>query len=289
MELHSDSSEGMNAWESDQDDVWGDEDNVAYDRVIAEKEWSKLHENYGNAGYREGIEEGKEGTLQQGFNQGWSEGVQYGYELGRLRGLISPLVEYIQSSEQKKTDICSSRQISAQDLEQWIKEATALVKELVELDIAKVFDKAYFDDGLGPQLIKSTSTPTSDSTSGTRQKSDASSSGGCCGGKSSGSANKDGCCKSSKDMDQQESTTAQKETVTESGSGCCGGKSTGTCSSSKTTLPEHTKESTNESPKLLPSGLPALSTRPDQVMEEYRCRVKKLLKVFEMDTLVNNA
>lgn len=41
-------SENANAWESDQDDVWGDDDNVSYDRAIAEKEWSRLHETFGN-------------------------------------------------------------------------------------------------------------------------------------------------------------------------------------------------------------------------------------------------
>jgi len=41
-------SENANAWESEQDDVWGDDDNVSYDRAIAEKEWSRLHETFGN-------------------------------------------------------------------------------------------------------------------------------------------------------------------------------------------------------------------------------------------------
>lgn len=33
------------------DDVWGDDDNVSYDRSIAEREWSRLHENFGNVSF----------------------------------------------------------------------------------------------------------------------------------------------------------------------------------------------------------------------------------------------
>ncbi|KAG0329649.1 hypothetical protein BG000_012012 [Podila horticola] len=218
----------------------------------------------------EGIEEGKEETLQQGFNQGWSEGVQYGHELGRLRGLVSPLLEYVQSSAEKSNSICTSRQISPEDLKQWIELATAVVKELVELDIAKVFDKAYFDDGRGPKSAPSSEEATS-----------MSSEDGCCGGSKKGSQG-DACCKSK--------TTASPSVAAEdveneaSGSGCCGGKNAGSCSSSKAKDAHSHKDNT-----ILPSGLPALSSRPDQVLADYRSRVRTLLKAFQMDSLVELA
>ncbi|KAG0027815.1 hypothetical protein BGZ81_005269 [Podila clonocystis] len=265
-------SENVNAWESDHDDVWGDDDNVSYDRAIAEKEWSRLHETFGNTGYREGIEEGKEGTLQEGFNQGWSEGVQYGHELGRLRGLISPLLEYVQSSAEKSTSICGSKQISPEYLRQWIEQATAVVKELVELDIAKVFDKAYFDDGRGPKSTQSSE----ESTSANKSKS---SEDGCCGGSKKG-AQGDSCCKSK--TTPSPSVVAEEVENEVSGSGCCGGKSTGSCSSSKANDTHSHKGDT-----ILPSGLPALSSRPDQVLADYQSRVRTLLKVFQMDALVD--
>ncbi|KAG0081825.1 hypothetical protein BGZ93_010943 [Podila epicladia] len=270
-------SENVNAWESDHDDVWGDDDNVSYDRAIAEKEWSRLHETFGNTGYREGIEEGKEETLQQGFNQGWSEGVQYGHELGRLRGLISPLLEYVQSSAEKSSSICaSSKQISPEDLKQWIEQATAVIKELVELDIAKVFDKAYFDDGRGPKSAPSSE----DTTSGNKSKSK-SSEDGCCGGSKKASQG-DACCKS-----KNTSSPPLVEEVVESeasGSECRGGKNAESYSSSEANNTHMQMDNT-----ILPSGLLAISSRPDQILADYQSRVRTLLKVFQMDSLVDLA
>lgn len=41
----------VDVWEDeggDNDDVWGNDDEVSYDRAIAQKEWDRLHENFGN-------------------------------------------------------------------------------------------------------------------------------------------------------------------------------------------------------------------------------------------------
>lgn len=41
----------VDVWEDeggDNDDVWGNDDDVSYDRAIAQKEWDRLHENFGN-------------------------------------------------------------------------------------------------------------------------------------------------------------------------------------------------------------------------------------------------
>ncbi|CAG8471695.1 2510_t:CDS:2 [Ambispora gerdemannii] len=74
-------------------DVWAsdEEENVAntavtYDKKIAEREWERMNEIYGNVGYKDGIEEGKENTLQRGFDVGYAEGARFGVEFGRLRG-----------------------------------------------------------------------------------------------------------------------------------------------------------------------------------------------------------
>lgn len=40
------------------------------------------------AGYRDGILEGKDIALQGGFNRGYEEGCRAGREMGRLRGMI---------------------------------------------------------------------------------------------------------------------------------------------------------------------------------------------------------
>ncbi|KAF9153113.1 hypothetical protein BG015_004053 [Linnemannia schmuckeri] len=248
----------MDAWEDeggDNDDVWGNDDEVSYDRAIAQKEWDRLHENFGNTGYREGIEEGKEGTLQQGFNQGWSEGVQYGHELGRLRGLISPLLGYVRSSSSQLSQI--------KDKEGWITRATRVVKELVELDIAKVFDKAYFDDGRGP------------SSSPNKEEKDS----GCCGGSADRSSGPSCCQKKGENVDagsQPEPETLESSTPSK---GCCGGGKKGSCRSNKSNsckLEKKDDENTMES---------EWSSKPEQVINEYRSRVRALLLEANMEAL----
>ncbi|KAF9178979.1 hypothetical protein BGZ51_007335 [Haplosporangium sp. Z 767] len=255
----------VNAWEEDDgDDIWDESDNTSYDRAIAEKEWTRLHETFGNTGYREGIEEGKEETLQQGFNQGWSEGVQYGHELGRLRGLISPLLEYLRSS----TSPAIASLSNPQDREAWIKRATDLVKELVELDIAKVFDKAYFDDGRGPssKSKKTESTSTGEADGGGT---------GCCGGSS---PSKDSCCK--KDSSSSPANEGNASGLSRSSQGCCSSKKGNSCQSKEGADSEECgsleKKTRDEK----------WSSRPDQVINTYRTRVHDLLKEANMESLM---
>ncbi|KAF9577472.1 hypothetical protein BGW38_007292 [Lunasporangiospora selenospora] len=205
----------------DDDDTCGDADTVSYDRAIAEREWARLHENFGNSGYREGIEEGKEGTLQKGFNQGWSEGVQQGYQLGELRGLISPLLGLVETTPA----IFLSNTRTESDLQHWIERAKELVKELTELDISHIFDKAYFDDR--PQQPPSDQSESSSTSISTKDKNS-----GCCGGNSCGSQElgketsdnqqADSCCKSKSSDNkagggsrQEKATTIDPERVIE--------------------------------------------------------------------------
>ncbi|KAK3843703.1 MAG: hypothetical protein J3R72DRAFT_440599 [Linnemannia gamsii] len=261
-------------WAEDNDDVWGNDDEISYDRTIAQKEWDRLHENFGNTGYREGIEEGKEGTLQQGFNQGWSEGVQYGHELGRLRGLISPLLEYIRSSSSPPPSTTNGPLSHIKDKEGWVARATELVKELVELDIAKVFDKAYFDDGLGPSSSSSNKTGQQH----TKEKD------GCCGG--GGGSSESSCCQ--KKGDGVDTTTGSgtgpgnerlEETSTPS-KGCCSsnGAGEGSCQSGK----KSSCKSKEEEKVAMQSEW---SSKPEQVVNEYRSRVRALLLEANMETL----
>ncbi|KAF9538643.1 hypothetical protein EC957_006380 [Mortierella hygrophila] len=257
----------VDVWEDEggaNDDVWGNDDDVSYDRAIAQKEWDRLHENFGNTGYREGIEEGKEGTLQQGFNQGWSEGVQYGHELGRLRGLISPFLEYIRSSP-------TAPWSQIEDKEEWITRAAHVVKELVELDIAKVFDKAYFDDGRGPS-----SSPASNNKE--KKKDD----GGCCGGSAEGSG-VSSCCQN-KDVDADVDAGSEAEPTAAGSStpstGCCGGKGgEGSCQSNKSNSCKAEKKDDGETVES------EWSSKPEQVVNEYRSRVRALLLEANMEAL----
>ncbi|CAG8742717.1 16078_t:CDS:2, partial [Funneliformis caledonium] len=74
---------------SESDDVWASDEEISeYDRIMSLKEWERMNENFGNVGYKEGILEGKDVTIQDGFNDGYVEGVNLGMEFGRLRGLL---------------------------------------------------------------------------------------------------------------------------------------------------------------------------------------------------------
>ncbi|KAF9569986.1 hypothetical protein EC968_002388 [Mortierella alpina] len=281
------SHSSVNAWEDDGGDIWDDDDSISYDRAIAEKEWSRLHETFGNTGYREGIEEGKEGTLQQGFNQGWSEGVNYGHELGRLRGLISPLLEYVRSSTKTETTPPSTSnhplsKLSLQEKGAWIERASELIKELTEIDIAKVFDKAYFDDGRGPSDKAKAKAKAA--------AADGSSKSECCGGaSSSSSSNGDTCCKKGDSIATTTTTTttttdgeasACQSAQAQPSQSCSSSKGKGACASKQSGIDETKDGSRGEKDE-------EWSSRPEQVINDYRNKVRELLKEAGLESLID--
>lgn len=174
-------------------------------------------------------------------------------------GLPSPLIEYLRSTT-PSTSLSSSSSSSPfkdlQDKEAWIKRASELTKELVELDIAKVFDKAFFDDGYESTPSKSTSTNTGS---------------GCCGG-----SNKESCCQ--KEAAQGESSTSPSSS---SAKECCSSKQAGgggACLSvgcDSTAKKDHPKE----------EG----SSRPEQLTANYRSRVSDLLSEVGLASLLEVA
>ncbi|KAI8047474.1 hypothetical protein BDF21DRAFT_352237 [Thamnidium elegans] len=85
---------------SDNEDIWAnssDEEQVAYERNLAEKEWERLQEDHGNTGYKEGIVEGKEVNMQRGFDKGYTEGLVIGKLIGKLREVDKIEVQNIYS------------------------------------------------------------------------------------------------------------------------------------------------------------------------------------------------
>ncbi|KAI8815048.1 hypothetical protein BJ742DRAFT_765446 [Cladochytrium replicatum] len=75
------------------DDIWDDEvGDSEYDRNIAERNWKRLHDIHGVAGYKDGVTAGKESMLQQGFDEGYEVGLRAAKELGRLQGQLRLLL-----------------------------------------------------------------------------------------------------------------------------------------------------------------------------------------------------
>lgn len=67
---------------------WDDEGGEQGELV---REWELRREQHYNGGYREGLDQGKEKTIQQGFDSGFRQGCIAGYEWGLLQGAASTL------------------------------------------------------------------------------------------------------------------------------------------------------------------------------------------------------
>lgn len=54
-------------------------------------EWQSRRKQFYNIGYRDGLQEGKEATVQEGFNHGFKQSLRVGYNWGLVRGVSSAL------------------------------------------------------------------------------------------------------------------------------------------------------------------------------------------------------
>ncbi|CAG8525625.1 12537_t:CDS:2 [Ambispora leptoticha] len=124
-------------------DVWAsdEEENITtYDKKIAEREWGRMNEIYGNVGYKDGIEEGKENTLQRGFDDGYVEGARFGIEFGRLRGVCSTILESISRDIDVDQGCTTSNNLD----HSLIAQLRTLMNDLAKLTYDDVFTKDYF-------------------------------------------------------------------------------------------------------------------------------------------------
>lgn len=115
-----------------ENDVWAESDEeqqVIYERNLAEKEWEKLQEDHGNSGYKEGVVEGKEVNMQRGFDKGYKEGLFIGKSLGQIRGKISSQLVFFKQ-------ILKNEQ-AAQELE-------TLLEEIDKIEVNTIFSVDYF-------------------------------------------------------------------------------------------------------------------------------------------------
>ncbi|KAI9159419.1 hypothetical protein H9P43_008759 [Blastocladiella emersonii ATCC 22665] len=82
--------------ESDTDPWAGDVDELEWQRSVYEREYERMrqaHKDYAyQAGYREGIIEGKDQTMQAGFDDGFRTGSALGVEAGKLVGKLRYLI-----------------------------------------------------------------------------------------------------------------------------------------------------------------------------------------------------
>ncbi|KAL0024404.1 hypothetical protein WJX79_010910 [Trebouxia sp. C0005] len=71
-------------------DDWDDLGSPSQQGELA-REWNVRREQHYNSGYREGLDAGKEQTLQQGFDTGFLQGCTAGHEWGMLQGATRTL------------------------------------------------------------------------------------------------------------------------------------------------------------------------------------------------------
>lgn len=70
------------------DDAFGDDGSSDSECTLGERELSALERNMRTAGIRDGIEFGKEDTLQEGFDQGFGLAAVRSYAPSKLRGAL---------------------------------------------------------------------------------------------------------------------------------------------------------------------------------------------------------
>ncbi|NWR80581.1 YAED1 protein, partial [Centropus unirufus] len=73
------------------EDIFDDEADEMY---LLQKEWNTTMKQRLKEGYREGIEAGKELTLQEGFNQGYRHGAELMATCGQFRGTLNALLSW---------------------------------------------------------------------------------------------------------------------------------------------------------------------------------------------------
>ncbi|KAI0632195.1 hypothetical protein C8Q77DRAFT_1158859 [Trametes polyzona] len=96
----------------DDEAFWGSDP-----KVLQDSEWTKISNDFTNAGYREGITAGKESALQQGFDDGFAQtGAPLGRELGILRGLCSALIAFLDRSPPSHVQNAQSTLMEVRDI-----------------------------------------------------------------------------------------------------------------------------------------------------------------------------
>nr|XP_033780096.1 protein YAE1 homolog [Geotrypetes seraphini] len=69
-------------------------DEEANELQLAQREWTNVMEQRAKEGYRDGVDAGKEASLQEGFNQGYKQSAQLMVKSGQLRGTLNALLSW---------------------------------------------------------------------------------------------------------------------------------------------------------------------------------------------------
>ncbi|KAG9258656.1 ABC1 domain-containing protein [Emericellopsis atlantica] len=80
------------------DDVFG-ADEEEHHHITTHSDIHRVQAEHSTAGYREGVNVGKQDTLQQGFDQGYTIGAAIGLQAGQILGTLEGIVEAVQGED----------------------------------------------------------------------------------------------------------------------------------------------------------------------------------------------
>ncbi|PPQ70544.1 hypothetical protein CVT26_013131 [Gymnopilus dilepis] len=107
------------------DSPWDDTGDNA---TVRDVEWSRISNDFTNAGYREGITAGKEASSQEGFDAGYANvGVPLGRQLGLLRGVSSVILSVLKETSGSTSSSSSDPHGHGEDL---LVEAQSIASQL---------------------------------------------------------------------------------------------------------------------------------------------------------------
>ncbi|KAI6780033.1 uncharacterized protein J7T54_007509 [Emericellopsis cladophorae] len=79
------------------DDIFGGDE--GQDHVTTHSDIHRVQAEHSTAGYREGVNVGKQDTLQTGFDQGYTIGAAIGLQAGQILGTLEGIVEALQGED----------------------------------------------------------------------------------------------------------------------------------------------------------------------------------------------
>ena len=96
----------------DDDDVWGSDSEGEGGRHISSEldhEWQARQNQFHTLGYRDGVEAGKNSSVQEGFNLGYAEATVAGFNWGVARGLTTAFAALTPSVKEKLVSVGEAR------------------------------------------------------------------------------------------------------------------------------------------------------------------------------------
>ncbi|OWZ33002.1 hypothetical protein C356_05559 [Cryptococcus neoformans c45] len=114
---------------------------------LVEQEYTRIASKYSDAGYREGITDGKLSTLQQGFDEAFAQSVSLSRRMGALRGRAAALLAFAKASSSSSSptsvpilnSISHSQQALLDDLHDYIKQLSSIRRsEVLPEDLERI-------------------------------------------------------------------------------------------------------------------------------------------------------